>query len=189
MSGSERVRLLVCGNGERGDDGAALAAVAGMLGKLPESVLAILEVRRCEALQLEDLLDLPDGTACVIVDAAIGLTPGMIVTIPLAELPERDAAVGPVPRSSHVLPIGQLVAIADVMRGPVAGMLVAIGGRSFGFGRGLGRPVRAALPAYRAAIAAAIIEAAALAQPVPNGPAIRSARPSSSDQTPATLEP
>jgi hypothetical protein len=73
---------------------------------------------------------------------------------------ERDAAAGPVPRSSHILPIGQLVAIADVLRGPVQGTLVAIGGRSFGFGRGLGRPVRAALPAFRVAIQSAIVEAA-----------------------------
>ncbi len=160
MNGPRRVRLLVCGNGERGDDGAALAAVAGLLGDLPADLLAVLEVRRCEGLQLEDLLDLPDGMACVIVDAALGLAPGTIATIPLEDLPDRDAAFGPVPRSSHVLPIGQLVAIAAVMRGPVDGTFVAIGGRSFGFGRGLGRSVRAGLPAYRAAIEAALVDAA-----------------------------
>ncbi|TFG67781.1 MAG: hypothetical protein E4H24_05330, partial [Thermomicrobiales bacterium] len=136
MNGPRHVRLLVCGNADRGDDGAALEAVAGMLGGLPEPLRAVLEVRRCEALQLEDLLELPDGTACVIVDAAIGLPPGSVVTIPLAELPDRDAAAGPLPRSSHVLPIGQLVGIASVMRGPVEGSFVAVGGRSFGFGRG-----------------------------------------------------
>lgn len=157
------VRLLVCGNTDRGDDGAALAAVAGLLAGLPPHLLAVLEVRRCEQLQLEDLLDLPDGTACIIVDAAVGLTPGEVVSFPLADLPERDRAAGPTPRSSHVLPIGQLVGIAAVMRGdPLEGSFVAVGGRSFGFGPGLGGPVRAALPAFRTAIETALIGAAAL---------------------------
>ena len=50
-----------------------------------------------------------------------------------------------------------------VMRGdPLEGSFVAVGGRSFGFGPGLGRPVRAALPAFRTAIEAALIGAAAL---------------------------
>jgi hydrogenase maturation protease len=164
MNEPRSVRLLVCGNAERGDDGAALAAVATLLAGLPPHLLAVLEVRRCEQLDLDDLLDLPLSTACVITDAVVGLAPGEVVTIPLGELPERDAAAGPVPRSSHVLPIGQLVAIAAVMRDrPLDGAFVGIGGRSFGFGRGIGRPVRAALPAYRSAIESALIDAAAIA--------------------------
>jgi hypothetical protein len=47
---------------------------------------------------------------------------------------------------------------------PLDGAFVGIGGRSFGFGRALGRPVRAALPAYRNAIEAALIDAAATAE-------------------------
>lgn len=162
MIGVRSVRLLVCGSAERGDDGAALSAVAGLLSGLPPHLLTVLEVRRCEQLDLEDLLDLPETSACVIADAVIGLPVGEIVTIPLPELPERDAAAGPTPRSSHALPIGQLVALAQVMRdAPLTGSFVGIGGRSFGFGRALGRPVRAALPAFRAAIEAALIDAAA----------------------------
>jgi hydrogenase maturation protease len=156
------VRLLVCGNAERGDDGAALAAVAGLLPGLPPHLLAVLEVRRCEQLELEDLLDLPEATACVIVDTAVGLPVGTVVTIPLGELPDRDAAAGPSLRSSHILPIGQLVAIAQILREhAMEGAFVGLGGRSFGFGRALGRPVRAALPAFRSAIEAALIQAAA----------------------------
>ena len=41
------VRLLVCGNADRGDDGAALSAVATLLPTLPTSLLERLEVRRC----------------------------------------------------------------------------------------------------------------------------------------------
>ena len=166
MNEPRPVRLLVCGNADRGDDGAALAAVAGLLSGLPPHLLAVLDVRRCEQLDLDDLLDLPAGAACVITDAVVGLSPGEIVTIPLDELPDRDGAAGPVPRSSHVLPIGQLVAIAEVMREhPLDGSFVGIGGRSFGFGRGIGRPVRAGIPAFRAAIEAALIEAAATVGP------------------------
>jgi hydrogenase maturation protease len=166
MNATRPVRLLVCGNAERGDDGAALVAVAGLLAGLPPHLLRVLEVRRCEGLELEDLLELPEGSACVLTDAVVGLPVGEIVTIPLAELPERDGqATGPTPRSSHVLPIGQLVAIAQIMReAPLAGSFVGIGGRSFGFGRALGRPVRAALPAFRSAIEAALIDAAAIAE-------------------------
>ena len=162
LNPARSVRMLVCGTAERGDDGAALSAVAGLLSGLPPDLLRVMEVRRCEQLDLEDLLDLPDSTACVITDAVVGLPVGQVVTIPLCELPKRDAAAGPIPRSSHALPIGQLVAIAEVMREqPLAGSFVGIGGRSFGFGRALGRPVRAALPAYRSAIEAALIDAAA----------------------------
>lgn len=162
MNPTRAVRLLVCGSADRGDDGAALSAVAGLLSGLPPHLLSVMEVRRCEQLDLEDLLDLPNTAACVITDAVVGLAPGDVVSIPLAELSQRDAAAGPVPRSSHVLPIGQLVAIAEIMRDhPLEGRFVGIGGRSFGFGRGIGRPVRAALPAYRSAIESALIDAAA----------------------------
>ena len=139
------VRLLVCGNAERGDDGAALAAVATLLAGLPPHLLAVLDVRRCEGLDLDDLIDLPADTACVIADAVVGLAPGEVVTIPLADLPERDAAAAPIPRSSHILPIGQLVAIAEIMRDhPLDGSFVGIGGRSFDFGRAsVTRPRRA----------------------------------------------
>ena len=164
------VRLLVCGNPDRGDDGAPLEAVAGLLPGLPPHLLADLDVRRCEQLEIEDLIELPDGSACVIVDAALGIAPGSVVTIPLTEVPARDAAAGPVPRSSHVLPIGQLVAIAEIMRGaPLDGSLVAVGGGAFGFGPGLGRPVRRALPAFQEAIEAALIDAALVPSTV--GPA------------------
>jgi hydrogenase maturation protease len=161
MTPPRTVRLLVCGNAERGDDGAALAAVAGLLPCLPPHLLAVLEVRRCEQLELEDLLDVPRSTVCVIVDTAIGVPVGSVITVPLAELAERDAAAGPNLRSTHVLPIGQLVAIAQILREhSFDGAFVGLGGRSFGYGRSLGRPVRSALPAFRSAIEAALVEAA-----------------------------
>lgn len=158
---SNKVRLLVCGSADRGDDGASLCAVAGLLAGLPPPVLGVLEVRRCEQLNLDDLLDLPEGAAFVITDAVIGLPVGQIVTLALSALPDRNPATAPILRSSRVLPIGQLIAMAQAVRGaPLPGSFVGIGGRSFGFGRALGRPVRAALPAFRAAIELTLIEAA-----------------------------
>jgi hydrogenase maturation protease len=164
MNEPRSVRLLVCGNADRGDDGAALAAVAGLLPGLPPHLLSILDVRRCEQLEVEDLIDVPSSSACVIVDTAVGIPVGTVVTIPLIELPQRDAAAMPTPRSSHALPIGQLVAVASILREhPLEGTFVGLGGRSFGFGRALGRPVRASLPGFRCAIESALIEAAAVA--------------------------
>ncbi len=160
MSPSRPVWLLVCGNAERGDDGAALVTVSRLLGDLPPALRAVLEVRRSEQLDLEDLLAVPDGVACIVVDTVVGVAPGSVVTIPLHELPDRDAAAGPVSRSSHTLPIGHLVAMAAIMRErPLDGSFVGIGGRSFGFGRGLGRVVRAGLPAFGVAIEAALMAA------------------------------
>jgi len=147
------VRLLVCGTADRGDDGVALSAIAGLLPGLPSHLLAALDVRRCEQLQLEDLLDLPDESGCVIVDAVVGVGPGEVVTLPLEAFPDADRRAGVASRSSHSLPMGQLIELAGIMRGrPVRGSFVGLGGRSFGYGRGLGRTVRAALPAFRAAI-------------------------------------
>ena len=161
MTQPRAVRLLVCGNADRGDDGAALAAVAGLLPGLAPHLLGVIDVRRCEMLDVDHLVDVPSAMACVIVDTAVGIPVGAVVTIPLMELPERDAAAGPTPRSSHTLPIGQLVALAAILRDePLEGTFVGLGGRTFGFGRSLGRPVRAALPGFRKAIEAALVDAA-----------------------------
>jgi hydrogenase maturation protease len=156
----------VCGTADRGDDGAALSAVAGLLPGLPAHLLSALDVRRCEQLQIEDLLDLPEETGCVIVDAVVGVGTGEVVTLPLDAFPGADRQAGITPRSSHTLPMGQLVELAAILRGrPVRGVFVGLGGRSFGYGRGLGRTVRAALPAFRAAIEAELIKYAVPVEP------------------------
>jgi pimeloyl-ACP methyl ester carboxylesterase len=60
---------------------------------LPPHLLVDLDVRRCEQLEIEDLVELPGDSACVIVDAALGIAPGSVVTIPLTDVPARDAAL------------------------------------------------------------------------------------------------
>lgn len=145
------VRLLVCGGADRGDDGAALVAVATLLPILAPELLGVLDVRRCGQLQVDDLVDVPHDMAAIVVDAAVGITPGSVAIVPLDALVARRD--GPAPHSSHALPVDQVVAIAAAIRGRLpAGSFVGIGGRRFSFGQVLSRPVRAGLPAFRTAI-------------------------------------
>jgi hydrogenase maturation protease len=146
------VRLVVCGNADRGDDGVALAAAATLLPALPPALAPRLEVRRCTELRTEDLLDLPEGVQALIIDAVMGLSPGDVVSMPLSELAARPAFT---PRSSHQLPIDLVVGLAGVMRKhPIPGTFVGLSGHRFGYGTPLSRAARAALPAFRAAIEA-----------------------------------
>jgi hydrogenase maturation protease len=146
------VRLLVCGNADRGDDGAALSAVATLLPSLPAPLLERLEVRRCGHLRVEDLTDIPANEVALVVDAAVGIAPGHVVTLPI------DRIVGdpesPTPRSSHELPIDQVLGLAAVLRegGLPIGTFIGIGGRRFGYGRPLSRSVRLNMPAFQHAI-------------------------------------
>lgn len=152
------VRIVVCGNTDRGDDGVALATIATLLPTLPHSLLAKVEIRRCPELRVEDLVELPSGVACLILDAVAGLEPGRVVRLPLDELQERPSFT---PRSSHQLPIHLVVGLAGALRDrPVAGTFIGLAGHGFGFGAPLSAVVRAALPAYREAIAGELHELA-----------------------------
>jgi hydrogenase maturation protease len=148
------VRLLVCGNADRGDDGAALSAVATLLPVLPAAMLERLEVRRCGHLRPEDLLDVRAGEVCILVDAAMGIAPGHVVTMPLGTV-TGDMST-PTPRSSHELPIDAVFEEAGARRpgGLPDGSFIGIGGRRFGYGRPLSRSVRLNMHAFQEAIAA-----------------------------------
>jgi hydrogenase maturation protease len=139
------LRLLVCGNADRGDDGAALRAVAHFLPRLCPTVLERLEVRRCQELDALDLIDVPGSEAVVILDTVVGVPAGQIVSVPLDELSTPGRPI--TPRSSHAQPIHQLLGVAAAVRGSLpAGVLVGIGGKWFGFGELLSRAVRDAIP-------------------------------------------
>jgi hydrogenase maturation protease len=145
-----RVRLLVCGETLRRDDGAA--EVAATL--LPPDVLALTEIVRLGALDPDALLDVPENVALIVADAAIGITPGTVVVLPLAEV---AAAGGPAPASTHSLPPEQVVALAAELRGSMPrGVFAGIGGAEFGYGEGLSPAVAAALPEYVVALVDAI---------------------------------
>jgi hydrogenase maturation protease len=148
--GGDPVRLIVCGNVDRGDDGAGPAAVSAMLPTLPRPMRARLDVRLANELRAEDLVELPPGGACVIVDAVAGIDPGRIIRLPLHEL---AAQPGLSPRSSHQLPIHLALGLAGILRGrPVDGMFVGIGGLAFGYGASLSSAVGPAIAAFGEAI-------------------------------------
>ena len=156
------IRLLVCGNADRRDDGAGLAAAAAILPTLPRPVLERIEVRRCGQLNVDDLLDLPAGMSAVVVDAAVGIEPGRVVVLPLADVAARGDA--PAPHSSHELPPSVAIRLAGTLRGSIPrGSFVGIGGGSFTFGHSLSRPVHAGLEAFRSALAAELIRLASAA--------------------------
>jgi hydrogenase maturation protease len=148
------VRVLVCGSADRGDDGAALTAIAHVLPSLDAAICARLEIRRCPQLDATDLIDVSPDEACLILDTVVGVEAGQIVELPLAAL-VRDLEVAP--RSSHALPIQQVVGIAEAVRGSLpSGLFLGIGGKWFGFGSTRSRAVRQAMPAFERAVRATI---------------------------------
>jgi hydrogenase maturation protease len=153
-----QIPVFVCGEPARGDDAAAFAAV----GLLPPAVRARASIVPVGGLDVLLLLDLPPGEPCVVVDAVAGLPPGEIWVRPLAALVDRAQALtgagrAPEPRSSHELPLDQVLALAAALRdAPPAGTFVGIGGSCWEAGAPLSAPVVVALPAFAAAIAAAV---------------------------------
>jgi hydrogenase maturation protease len=144
------VRIVVCGNADRGDDGVALATVATLLPSLPRGLLLRIEVRRCLELRVEDLVDLPPGVSCLLLDAVAGVEAGRVVQLTLEELIGRPAFK---PRSSHQLPIELVLGLAGRLRNePVCGTFIGLAGHGFGYGAPLSPVVRAAMPAFRKAI-------------------------------------
>ena len=149
------VRLLVCGNPDRADDGAAIRAVGSLVARHHYRLGRDLAVERCGELDVLHLLDVPTGQAIVIVDAAVGVAPGEVVTASLEEL--IDYPDGPTPHSSHALPINQLLGVANVLADkPLHGIFVGIGGADFGFGERLSAAVAGGLPSFIAAIDGAV---------------------------------
>jgi len=158
------LRLLVCGNADRGDDGAPLCAVAHVLPGLEPAVSRRLEVRRVSQLDPTDLIDVPRDEACLLLDTVVGVDPGEVIELTLDELAMRATIT---PASSHALPIGQVLGITAAVRpGLPLGRFIGIGGKWFGFGDLRSRALRDGLPAYERAITVAIEELVA-ERPVP----------------------
>jgi hydrogenase maturation protease len=152
------VRVLVCGERLRGDDAAALIAV----DMLPADARTLAEILEVGQLEIESVMDVPEGFSLIVVDAAVGVGPGDVVTMPLAEV-AQPGAVGP--WSTHAMPPDQVIALGGALRGSLpAGMFVGIGVAEFGLGEGLSPAVQSGLPAFVDALASAIRD---LASPVP----------------------
>ncbi len=136
------VEVLICGSPDRGDDGAGPAAARILAAVLPVEV----GLRIVGQLDIEDLLATPAGAATVVVDAATGIRPGRIVSLPLDDLTGGDDLVRP--RSSHALAISEVLGLAELLRGhPLRGRIVAVGAEDFRLGQALSEPVAGAIPA------------------------------------------
>jgi hydrogenase maturation protease len=136
-----RLRLLICGEPARGDDAAAFAAVTA----LPSAVRDRVDVVSCGQLQVDHLLDVPAGVPCIVLDAAVGVPPGEVVMLSLADVAARRG--GSAPRTSHTLAPDQVIALAATLRGaPPAGVFIGIGGADFALGAELSPAVLAGLP-------------------------------------------
>jgi len=164
------VRLFLLGEPNRGDDAAAFRA-AELLGSgagIPAEIVP------AGQLGPDSLVGLPAGTAVVIADAVLGIPPGDLVTLPLAEVASGG---GPAPRSSHLMPLQQVLALTDVLGGLPEGVFVGVGAASFELGAGLSPAVQAALPSFAAVIRAEIERLAT--PPTPAMPTAR-AKPAAS---------
>jgi hydrogenase maturation protease len=142
-----RVVVFGCGDPVRGDDGAARAALAG----LPPSAGRRATLREVTELGVDDLLALEPDTRLIVVDAVVGAEPGSLVRVDLEDLPRLAAQVRP--RSTHELPLDQVVGMAQVLGDTVRGTFLGIGGTDFGIGQPLSQPVWSGLPALSLAIA------------------------------------
>jgi hydrogenase maturation protease len=134
------VEVLVCGSPDRGDDAAPLLAAPLIAKQLPADV----RLKVIGLLDIDALLAIPAGAATVIVDAAVGIEPGAIVSMPLNGLIGRDGLRA---RSSHALSFPEVIGLAELLRGvPLSGRIVAIGATRFGLGKPMSRRVGMALP-------------------------------------------
>jgi hydrogenase maturation protease len=136
---SGRWTVLVCGDPSRGDDGAAIAAVARLERDAPP-----VRVRRVGQLEPDDLVKaVSGGGRCIVVDAVRGIDPGRIVEVPLRTLGAVD---GPQPASSHALPMEIVIGLAEALGADIdRAVFVGIGGRCFELGAGLSPGVAASL--------------------------------------------
>jgi hydrogenase maturation protease len=133
------VTVFACGQMARGDDAAGLLAGRALRRSCRDA--AVMYVGQ---LQVTDLLDLPKGRPCLIVDAVRGITPGTILARPLRLMAAQNP--GGMARSSHALAVTDAVALANALGQPVEGWFVAIEGDDFETPYRLSPAVRQGMP-------------------------------------------
>lgn len=145
------VEVLACAATAHGDDGAPRAALTELQEELPPDVA----VRFIGQLGVDDLLGIPMGAGAVVVDTATGLEPGWVAEMDIAAVARPESGLHS--RGSGALSRPETLGLASMIRGgPLAGVVVAIGGRSFRAGEGLTWPVAAGIGTFRVAISDAI---------------------------------
>lgn len=149
------VVVFACGDPLRGDDAAAPTAVAA----LPAGAAELADVRVVGALEVEYLVDVAPGVPVVVVDAVVGVRPGRIIEMDLADLP--GAARSVVATSTHQLPLDRVVALAQLLRDePLSGRFIGIGIESVAHGLAHSAAVEASLPELAHAVESAVMTAA-----------------------------
>jgi hydrogenase maturation protease len=160
-STARRIRVLACGESARGDDAAGflaadlLQAWLGGVEPPPPAIAGAVEtlgrrvgVDKVGQLEPDELLALDPDDALVVIDAVSGPEPGTLVRRALADL----TSGGPAPRSSHMLPLRDVLGLVQTLRGSLPrGTFVGLGGSSFGLGDPVSGPVRDAIPALAVA--------------------------------------
>ena len=160
-STARRIRVLACGESARGDDAAGFLAadllrawLDGVESPPPAMADAVEALRRRAEVQVvgqlepDELLALDPDDALVVIDAVSGPEPGTLVRRALADL----ASGGPAPRSSHMLPLRDVLGLVQTLRGSLPpGTFVGLGGSSFGLGDPVSSAVSEAIPALAVA--------------------------------------
>lgn len=156
IAATPTVRILVCGNADRCDDGAAIWAISHLLPGMSSIDVPGLQVVKCGQLNVEDLVE---GGPTLIVDTAVGIAPGRVVTLDFDQLLAHPKQIAP--HSSHALPIDQVIGVArQLSDGPVDGLFVGIGASDLGYGQRLSRPVREQMGEFVVAIHKALMRLA-----------------------------
>ena len=160
-STARRIRVLACGESARGDDAAGFLAAdllrawfdgveppPSAMADTVEALRRSTEVEKVGQLEPDELLALDPDDPLVVIDAVSGPEPGTLVRRPLADL----ASGGPAPRSSHMLPLRDVLGLVQTLRGSLPrGTFVGLGGSSFGLGDPVSSAVREAIPALAVA--------------------------------------
>jgi len=155
---SERWTILACGDPSRGDDGAALAAV----DRLSPGVSTDARIRPVGMLEVDHLIDALAAGRCLVVDAVRGVEPGVVVELPLSELAAGSS--GFIPASSHALPLGETVRLAELLGADLTrGTFVGIGGRTFELGAALSEEAASGIEGAVATIERLLAESRAAA--------------------------
>jgi hydrogenase maturation protease len=127
-----RWTVLACGDPARGDDALGLVAVEMLDGEDRHDA----RIRCVGQLLPDDLVAALAGGPCLVVDAVRGIGAGDLIEIPLRDLISGD---GPVPASSHALPLPMVIGLAEALGADIDNAtFIGIGGGSFGLGEGVG---------------------------------------------------
>jgi hydrogenase maturation protease len=151
MSAPHPVVVFACGEPLRGDDGVGAAAVRG----LEPAVTRRAVIHSIRSLDPEDLVELDPDSYVVIVDAVVGVPPGTLVHIDLAQLGAQTGNF--TPTSTHQLPLPDVTGLAELLGWAPRGMFLGVGAASVAPGDVLSPAVAAALPGLCAAIRDAVI--------------------------------